>query len=247
MHWEKSASAERTSSKPYQGVRVKDPVKELLRRKRGNDLNSAKPAPATAVVVPNTVLSSYPQIAPVTLSEAGSIIPDSLAVEEGTACSGWIAQPAPTTLQSVAPWPCAEYLPTEHGGSAYASDMYVQPMCPSYTVVGPPSVLTYTHTPLFTNFASRPPPSSALPQLDLPDSSVTYLPWAQPLATFSTAAAQCPPCTAPFLAPPTTAVTVPELQRREQAGNSLPLEKLLEEDDDKDTYMGAPLLFIEDV
>ncbi|XP_048838204.1 POU domain class 2-associating factor 1 isoform X2 [Brienomyrus brachyistius] len=235
MHWEKSASAERTSSKPYQGVRVKDPVKELLRRKRGNDLNSAKSAPGTAVVVPNTILSSYPQI----------------ALEEGTACSGWIAQPAPTTLQSVAPWPCTEYLPTEHGGSAYASDMY--PMCPSYTVVGPPSVLTYaTHTPLFTNFASRPSPSSALPQLDLPDSSVTYLPWAQPVATFSAAATQCPPCTAPFSAPPTTAVTAPEpeLQRREQAGNtvaSLPLEKLLEEDDEKDTYMGAPLLFIEDV
>lgn len=36
-------------SRPYQGVRVRDPVKELLRRKRTLELHSAKAAPATPV------------------------------------------------------------------------------------------------------------------------------------------------------------------------------------------------------
>lgn len=40
------ALSEQAASKPYQGVRVKDPVKELLRRKRGN---TAKTLPPTAV------------------------------------------------------------------------------------------------------------------------------------------------------------------------------------------------------
>lgn len=40
------ALSEQAASKPYQGVRVKDPVKELLRRKRGN---TAKTVPPTTV------------------------------------------------------------------------------------------------------------------------------------------------------------------------------------------------------
>lgn len=45
-----TVAAEPPSSKPYQGVRVKDPVKELLRRKRGsNNPNSVKTSPPTAV------------------------------------------------------------------------------------------------------------------------------------------------------------------------------------------------------
>lgn len=33
--------------------------------------------------------------------------------------------------------------------------MYVQPVCPSYTVVGPSSVLTYASQPLITNVTVR--------------------------------------------------------------------------------------------
>ncbi len=41
-----TALSEASTSKPYQGVRVKDPVKELLRRKRGN---AARTIPPSAV------------------------------------------------------------------------------------------------------------------------------------------------------------------------------------------------------
>lgn len=41
-----------TRPKPYQGVRVRDPVKELLRRKRSLELHSAKTAPPTVVRTP---------------------------------------------------------------------------------------------------------------------------------------------------------------------------------------------------
>ncbi|KPP69018.1 POU domain class 2-associating factor 1-like, partial [Scleropages formosus] len=232
-------SAERAGSKPYQGVRVKDPVKELLRRKRGSDIASSKPAPRS-----------------LGFSEAGTTAEERMIVDDGTLCSGWIAQPAAATLQPVTHWASPEFLPADHNAPAYTTDVYVQPVCPSYTVVGPPSMLTYTHTPLFTNFGTRPTSSQGLPQVDLLDSSVAYLPWAQPLATFSAPAMQCSPCTAPF---PTTqllsesvSVEVPEPdpERLEDARNvvaSLPLEKLLEEDDEKDTYVTDPSLFIQDV
>ncbi|KAL4647528.1 POU domain class 2-associating factor 1 [Arapaima gigas] len=259
MHWEKSAPAERAVTKPYQGVRVKDPVKELLRRKRGSDIANAKPAHTTTVVVPNTAnaLSSYTQIAgSVGFSEVGTVAEDRMVVDDGTLCSGWIAQPAAAALQPVAHWASPEFLPGEHNASAYTTDVYVQPVCPSYTVVGPPSMLTYTHTPLFTNFGTRPSSSQGLPQVDLLDSSLAYLPWAQPLATFSAPTMQCPPCTAPFSTtqvpsqPMTVEVPEPDPERLEQARNvvtSLPLEKLLEEDDDKDTYVTDSSLFIQDV
>lgn len=47
--------------KPYQGVRVRDPVKELLRRKRSQESNSTKTVPPTAVrttwhVIPQTFM-----------------------------------------------------------------------------------------------------------------------------------------------------------------------------------------------
>lgn len=38
--------------KPYQGVRVRDPVKELLRRKRSLELHSTKTVPPTVVRAP---------------------------------------------------------------------------------------------------------------------------------------------------------------------------------------------------
>ncbi|KAI1893467.1 hypothetical protein AGOR_G00124020 [Albula goreensis] len=255
MHWEKLPSTEQPCSRPYQGVRVKDPVKELLRRKRGTDLNNSKTTATTAVVVPSTMLSSHPQVAASGLFEAGGGVSDVPPVENGAFCTGWIAQPAPTALQPMAHWPCPEYLPSDPPGPAYTTDMYVQPVCPSYTVVGPSSMLTYTHTPLFTNFGARAPASSSLPQVELPvDTPVTYIPWGQPLTALSTPTVQCTPGAAPFPGPQLVSLPVsvpvpePDPLQMEQARAtvaSLPLEKLLEEDDDRDTYVTSPSLFVQ--
>ncbi|XP_036393213.1 POU domain class 2-associating factor 1 [Megalops cyprinoides] len=254
MHWEKLPSSEQ-SCRPYQGVRVKDPVKELLRRKRGAEAN--KPTPTTAVVVPNSTFSSHPQIGASGFVEAaGGEVLDAPAGDGGAVCTGWIAQPTATTLQPLTQWPCPDYMPFDPNSSTFSTDMYVQPVCPSYTVVGPSSVLTYTHAPLFTNFGPRAPTPAALPQVDLPDASVTYIPWPQPLATLTTPTVQCPPGAAPFAGPQLVSlplpVSVPEPdpERLEQARAtvaSLPLERLLEEDDDKDTYVTGSSLFTQGV
>lgn len=77
--------------------------------------------------------------------------------EEGALASGWIPQPSPSPLQPLAQWsPYPEYVSHEAGSCPYTADMYVQPVCPSYTLVGPSSVLTYTSQPLITNFAVSP-------------------------------------------------------------------------------------------
>ena len=66
------------------------------------------------------------------------------------------AQGPITALQPLAPWtPNTEYVPHEAVSCPYSADMYVQPVCPSYTVVGPSSVLTYASQPLITNVTVR--------------------------------------------------------------------------------------------
>lgn len=80
----------------------------------------------------------------------------STVTEEGALCAGWLSQPAPATLQPLAPWaPYTEYVSHEAVSCPYSADMYVQPVCPSYTVVGPSSVLTYASQPLITNVTVR--------------------------------------------------------------------------------------------
>lgn len=77
--------------------------------------------------------------------------------DEGALCSGWLSQPSPTSLQPLTQWtPYPDYVSHEAVSCPYSADMYVQPMCPSYTLVGPSSVLTYTSQPLITNFAVSP-------------------------------------------------------------------------------------------
>lgn len=77
---------------------------------------------------------------------------DSL-VDVGGLCTGWIAQTTSTSaLQPLSHWTtpdCQHHDPTIPSHA----DMYVQPICPSYTVVGPSPMLTFAHTPLFTNLA----------------------------------------------------------------------------------------------
>lgn len=77
------------------------------------------------------------------------------AVDVGALCPGWVAQPSSTAaFQPLGHWAPPEYFQHEQSLStlpSLTSDMYVQPVCPSYAVVGPSSVLTLAHAPLFTN------------------------------------------------------------------------------------------------
>ncbi|KAF7646532.1 hypothetical protein LDENG_00186690, partial [Lucifuga dentata] len=180
-------------SKPYQGVRVRDPVKELLRKKRSLEQHSTKTAPPTADVVPHSNLSSYTQGIFGSEGAGGSSAePSAAAGDGGLQFSGWRAplKACSAALQPAAPpWSSPEYTQQDPSAqtAAYPStpaltaDVYMQTLCPSY-------MLTYTHTPLLTNFGTIPvaPAPASLPQMDLQDSGVTYLPWAQPLTTIST-------------------------------------------------------------
>uniref|UniRef100_A0A673C057 OCA domain-containing protein n=1 Tax=Sphaeramia orbicularis TaxID=375764 RepID=A0A673C057_9TELE len=165
-------------SRPYQGVRVRDPVKELLRRKRGLETPNSKTAPPTAVRAPSQ--SNLYHIFHWLSSAATS--------DGGLQCPGWKAPP-PATSTALSPadtqWPSTDYTQQDPSAQTLAypapptltADVYMQTLCPSYTM------LTYTHTPLFSNFGVTP---ASLPQVELPDSGLTYLPWAQPLTTIST-------------------------------------------------------------
>uniref|UniRef100_UPI0037E717AC POU domain class 2-associating factor 1 n=1 Tax=Semicossyphus pulcher TaxID=241346 RepID=UPI0037E717AC len=197
MQWEKSPPSALPRSRPYQGVRVRDPVKELLRRKRSLEPHSAKTAPPPVDVVAHNNPSVYTQGIFSSDVSSGSSAESSPAVSDGgQQCAGWRAAALNTSsagLQAaVTPWSSFDY--NQHDRSAaqtlaqYSSapaltaDVYMQTLCPSYTM------LTYTHTPLLTNFGTIPvaPAAASLPQMELPDSGLTYLPWAQPLTTIST-------------------------------------------------------------
>ncbi|KAM9359109.1 POU domain class 2-associating factor 1 [Symphorus nematophorus] len=187
--------------KPYQGVRVRDPVKELLRRKRSLEPQSTKTAPPTADVVAhnNNQSSSYTQAIFGSDVAGSSPAEPSVAVgDAGLQGAGWKGAPSAATgagtgagLQSaVTPWSSSDYNQQERSAQTLAysatpaltADVYMQTLCPSYTM------LTYTHAPLLTNFGTIPVGTApaTLPQMELPDSGLTYLPWAQPLTTIST-------------------------------------------------------------
>lgn len=95
--------------------------------------------------------SYFPGQPCIDMDAAGPAVP---GPEEGAVASGWMSQPSGSSLQPLAQWsPYPEYVSHEAGSCPYSADMYVQPVCPSYTLVGPSSVLTYTSQPLITNFA----------------------------------------------------------------------------------------------
>uniref|UniRef100_A0ABI7XAQ5 OCA domain-containing protein n=1 Tax=Felis catus TaxID=9685 RepID=A0ABI7XAQ5_FELCA len=229
--------------RPYQGVRVKEPVKELLRRKRGHASSGTAVTP-TAVVLPHQPLATYTTVGPPCLDMEVSA---STVTEEGALCAGWLSQPAPATLQPLAPWtPYTEYVSHEAVSCPYSADMYVQPMCPSYTVVGPSSVLTYASQPLITNVTTRGAAAPTVgPQLEGPEhqAPLTYFPWPQPLSTLPASTLQYQP-PAPALPGPQFVqlpISIPEpvLQDTEdprRAINSLTIDKLLLEEEDGDAY-----------
>ncbi|XP_014909427.1 POU domain class 2-associating factor 1 isoform X1 [Poecilia latipinna] len=193
MHWEKSQPSTQGRSRPYQGVRVRDPVKELLRRKRSLEHHSTKTTHFTADVVGYSNQSSFTQGG--FCSDVASASPAEQspgAADRGLQGAGW--KPAPPTTTSglqpaVMPWSTSDYNQQDSAAqtlaypaaSALTADVYMQTLCPSYTM------LTYTHTPLLTNFGTIPvaPGQSSLAQMERPDSGLAYPLWAQPLTTIS--------------------------------------------------------------
>ncbi|XP_058490233.1 POU domain class 2-associating factor 1 [Solea solea] len=207
MHWEKTPPSTLARSRPYQGVRVRDPVKELLRRKRSLELHSTKTAPSLDEVQRNNQSTSAQAI--FGSGAAGSTTAElPAAAEDGPQqCTGW-KTPSTATGAAMTTWSSHEYCQQEPSAQTLAypatsltADLYMQTLCPSYTM------LTYTHTPLLTNFGTIPvaPAPASLPQMELQDSGLTYLPWAQPLTTISTvptAGVQFAPGTAAALSTP---------------------------------------------
>lgn len=155
---------------------------------------SSKTAPPTADVTTFTSQSSFTQYTCGSDGTGGSPAESSAATGNGgLQCPGWKAPP-PTTSTALSPaaaqWPSTDYTQQDPSAQTLAypapptltADVYMQTLCPSYTM------LTYTHTPLFSNFGTIPVASApaSLPQVELPDSGLAYLPWAQPLTTIST-------------------------------------------------------------
>ncbi|MEE6484470.1 hypothetical protein FKM82_013878 [Ascaphus truei] len=177
--------------------------------------------------------------------------------DEGTLYTGWISQPSSAAFQPLTQWTtCPEYISHEAVSCPYTGDMYVQPMCQGYTVVGPPSVLTYTSQPLLTNFTTRSTPSGLATQMEYTDQQapLTYFPWAQPFSTVPAATHTIPYQTAPATLPGPQFVPIPislpepvphELDDTRRVINNIPIEKLLQEDDDNDSYVLHHTLSIE--
>lgn len=246
MHWQKSSTSDQQQQpRPYQGVRVKEPVKELLKRKRGHCNNTA--LTTTTVVLPHATLSPYTPTGYPGVLETDGIISSVPTMIDESFCTSWLSQPSPAALQPLSQWTtCSDYIPHESLNSPYTADMYVQPVCPSYTVVGPSSVLTYTSQPLFTNFGARSPNSAVMPQMEITEQQcpVSYFPWAQPLSAIpaSSLQYQSSPTSLPGtqFVPLPIAIPEPALQDVEDARRSvgsIAIEKLLEGDEDHDTYV----------
>ncbi|XP_070621128.1 POU domain class 2-associating factor 1 [Erythrolamprus reginae] len=247
MHWQKSSAAEQPSpSRPYQGVRVKEPVKELLKRKRGSAQNAKVAPESMAVFLPHQSLPAYSPAGQV-YSETDLVTSSLPVLDEGSLYSGWLTQPPPATLQPLTQWTTTspDYVSHEVVSCPYTADMFVQPVCPSYTLVGTSSVLTYTSQPLITNFAARSASSPAVvPHLDVMDQQapLSYFPWTQPIPTLPATSLQYQPASMALSAPQfvpfpiSGAEPLPQVledPRKEMA--PLTLEKLLQEDPN-DTY-----------
>ncbi|XP_048824396.1 POU domain class 2-associating factor 1 isoform X1 [Lagopus muta] len=246
MHWQKSsASEQQPQPRPYQGVRVKEPVKELLKRKRGN-VHNATAAAATTVVLPHQPLPSYTPMGQPCI-DVDAAAPPLPSAEEGALCSSWLSQPSPSSLQPLTQWTTyPDYVSHEAASCPYTADMYIQPMCPSYTLVGPSSVLTYASQPLITNFAPRSSTPAVVPQLEVTEQQppITYFPWAQPLSALPAPTLQYQPASStlptPQFVPLPISIPEPAPQELEDARRvigTLPLEKLLLEDEDNDTIL----------
>ncbi|XP_068098930.1 POU domain class 2-associating factor 1 [Hyperolius riggenbachi] len=261
MHWQKSVISDQNQNnqtRPYLGVRVKEPVKELLKRKRGNVSGTV----STSAPVSSTY-QTYPSYTPVAVSSSADLSYVDLEAtttalpthDENILYTGWISQPS--SFQPITQWAsCPEYISHETVSCPYTADMYVQPMCQGYTVVGPPSVLTYASQPLLTNFTTRNSTLCEATQLEYVEQQtpLTYFPWAQPIPTL--------PATAHSISYQTTATTiqspqfvpipipvsdpVPEELSDSRQALSMSIDKILE-DDESDSYVLHHTLSLDDL
>ncbi|XP_061638064.1 POU domain class 2-associating factor 1 [Phyllopteryx taeniolatus] len=190
MHLDKSHPAALNRSRPYQGVRVKDPVKDLLQRKRSVEMLSTKTTLHTADVITHNSQSTF------TPGIFGHDVA-SCSLAKSPVCDGEITQwraPLPVTRPGLqpagTPWSSPDYSeqvtsaqPLAYpAGPTWTADVYMQTLYPSYTM------LAYTQTPLLTNVGTLPVAAAtcSLPQMDLPELGCAYIPWNQPLTTLST-------------------------------------------------------------
>ncbi|KAM4651328.1 POU domain class 2-associating factor 1 [Discoglossus pictus] len=262
MHWQKSlASDQRQQPRPYLGVRVKEPVKELLKRKRGNfsSTNTITPTVTSTYQTYQTyptytpIVSSTTDLPYVDMDGTASALP---VHDEGTLYTSWISQPS-SSFQPLTQWTtCPEYISHETVSCPYTGDMYVQPMCQGYTVVGPPSMLTYTSQPLLTNFATRSATPGVTTQMEYMDQQapITYFPWPQPIPTLPAATHSIPYQTAPTTLQSPQFVPIPismpealpqELDDSRRIISNIPIEKLLQESGANESYVLNQALSIE--
>ncbi|XP_053125982.1 POU domain class 2-associating factor 1 [Hemicordylus capensis] len=246
MHWQKSSMPEQPPPpRPYQGVRVKEPVKELLKRKRGS-IQNANVAAATTVFFPHQPLPSYSPTGQV-CTDMDFVTPSLPVTDEGSLYSGWLTPPSTASLQPLTQWATyPDYVSHEAVSSPYTADMYVQPVCPSYTLVGTSSVLTYASQPLITNFTARPSTPGVLPHLDTMDQQapLSYFPWTQPIPTLPAPSLQYQPgastvLQAPQFVPLPVSIQESAPQELEDARKDvapLSIEKLLLQEESSATY-----------
>lgn len=88
-----SAPEQQPQPRPYQGVRVKEPVKELLKRKRGNVHNSSAAAATTVGKNPKHSRKILPQELSDCPAPAGKETFTSLEHFEGPAGWSYLAMP----------------------------------------------------------------------------------------------------------------------------------------------------------
>ncbi|CAL8350656.1 unnamed protein product [Lota lota] len=199
MHWDKAPLAA-GPARPYQGVRVRDPVRELLRRKRGQEQqDSTKTAPPAVDVSPHQSHSPYAAGSSFGFGGASGVQGADVDTGPGPCgeplCGDWAIQHqgaqsfhSPQPPQTAPAWCSVDYSQQQHPSSTpgpqpyplsrgLAGDLYMKTLGPSYALVGPPhTLLTYTHAPLLTGFG-----------IEGPDAGLTYIPWgAPPLAAIST-------------------------------------------------------------
>uniref|UniRef100_A0A8C7L8L6 Uncharacterized protein n=1 Tax=Oncorhynchus kisutch TaxID=8019 RepID=A0A8C7L8L6_ONCKI len=199
------------------------------------------------VGITNNNLPSYARLGTSRFEVASSLSNDSSTVNDVGLCAGWIAQPAATALQPMNHWSYPEYLQQHDPTTTNSTTL---PLTTDMYMVGPSSILTYTHTPLFTNFGET-PTSTALTQVDLQDSVLTYIPWTQPLTTIPTSGVQSQLLPMSMTVTPTMPQQDPQPleQSPAVAEEPNPLEKLLEDQDqdDKYTYVNSSSNFIPSV
>ncbi|XP_055516443.1 POU domain class 2-associating factor 1 [Leucoraja erinacea] len=298
MKW--AASSDQSQQRPYLGVRVKDPVKELLKRKRKNVENTntspsssnftkhrmhnfwnvcwhqcSLPIKAENVCVcifNFLLLFSFLSSGHPGFHETDAASSPVQPAEEGSFHTTWLPQPSSASLQPVSQWsPCPSYPSHDAVNSPYMQDMCMQAACPSYTMLGPPSVMSYSPQPLQSNFPgncqvgyvlgfpcthtkgtmnrehlSRAPTPAGLPQMDLSgqQQSLNHSPWCQTLSALPAPGTPCPASPLPSLPPQFVPLNISspepgllELEDARRTIANMPIEKLLQQDEDNDTYV----------